>query len=128
MGTVWNSSQKLAARILIAQGSAACGKLLEGALADQPYALQVATNNQETLKIFEANRPDILIVDWMMPGLSSLELCREVRKRPGTYTYIVLTASKAQAEDIIEGLAAGADDYLTKPFDVRELLARIRVG
>jgi diguanylate cyclase (GGDEF)-like protein len=113
---------------LVAEDSAVCRRLLEDVLADGPYDLWVATNGPETLEAFETHQPDILIIDWMMPGLTGLEMCREVRKRPGKYTYIILITSKSETENMIEGLDAGADDYVMKPFNVGELSARIRVG
>jgi two-component system cell cycle response regulator len=116
------------ARILIAEDSPLCQKLVETALTNQPYEVRFAASGQEALTLFEADRPDILIADWMMPPPSGLELCREVRKQTGGYTYIILMTSKSEKENLIEGLDAGADDYVTKPFDAGELLARIRVG
>lgn len=73
--------------------------------------------------------PQLAVLDWMMPGLDGLEVCRRVRRlRREPYTYILLLTAKAQREDIIAGLEAGADDYLTKPFDVHELQVRLRAG
>ena len=115
-------------RILIAEDSPLCQKLVETALTNQPYEIHFAANGQEALRMFEAERPDILIADWMIPPPSGVELCREVRKRAGGYTYVILMTSKSETENLIEGLEAGADDYVTKPFDAGELLARIRVG
>src|SRR6266403_3286056 len=104
-------------RILIAEDSPLCQKLVETALVNQPYEVHFATNGQEALRLFEAERPHILIADWMIPPPSGVELCREVRKRAGGYTYVVLITSKSETENLIEGLEAGADDYVTKPFD-----------
>jgi two-component system chemotaxis response regulator CheY len=114
-------------RILVAEDSPVSRRLLEGVLADQPYLLSFATNGQEALKGFAEYHPDILILDWMMPGLSGPELCRLIRDSETAYTYIILVTSLDRSR-LIEGLDAGADDYLTKPFDAGELLARIRVG
>src|SRR5205807_301433 len=105
-----------------------CQKLVETALTNEPYEVRFAASGHEALNLFEAERPDILIADWMMPPPSGLDLCREVRKHAGGYTYIILITSKSEKENLIEGLDAGADDYVTKPFDPGELLARIRVG
>src|SRR5436305_8396913 len=74
-------------------------------------------------------RPNILITDWMLPDLSGPELCQRVRRESKTeYTYIILVTSNVDKESIVEGLAAGADDYLTKPFHEKELVARVGVG
>lgn len=115
-------------RILIAEDSPVCQKLVETALSNQPYAIHFAASGHEALTLFEAVKPDILIADWMMPPPSGLELCRKVREQAGRYTYVILITIKSETENLIEGLEAGADDYVTKPFDAGELLARIRVG
>ena len=71
----------------------------------------------------------LAILDWMMPGLTGLEVCDRIRKRAREpYTYILLLTSKSQKEDLIEGMDAGADDYITKPFDQHELQVRLRAG
>ena len=73
--------------------------------------------------------PALAIIDWMMPGLDGLELCRRVRAAMrDTPVYMILLTSRASRKDLVEGLDAGADDYLTKPFDPDELRARIHVG
>jgi diguanylate cyclase (GGDEF)-like protein len=123
-----NAAEQLVTRILIAEDSPVCRKLLEHALAGQPYDLCFATNGKEALEQYSEYRPDILITDWVMPDVSGLEVCRQIRKSESMYTYIVLVTHNAERNHLIEGLDAGADDYLTKPFDVGELLARIRVG
>lgn len=123
-----NTDQQIAARILIAEDSTACRKLLEAALAGQPYELRFAKNGIEALVQIAEHRPDVLIADWVMPDLSGLDLCREIRKSSSTFTYIVLVTHNLDREHLIAALDAGADEYLHKPFDTEELLARIRVG
>jgi len=77
----------------------------------------------------QEDAPQMVILDWMMPGIDGPELCRKLRNRTnGPYPYLVLITSKGQKHDVVAGLEAGADDYLTKPFDVDELHARIRAG
>jgi len=71
----------------------------------------------------------MVILDWMMPGLEGIELCRRIRsEQTGPYKYVLLLTGKDSKADIVAGLEAGADDYLTKPFDVNELHARVRAG
>jgi diguanylate cyclase (GGDEF)-like protein len=77
----------------------------------------------------QPNPPDLLILDWMMPGFDGVELCRRIRAmRQDRYQYILLLSGKDEKQDVVAGLEAGADDYLTKPFDISELRARLRAG
>lgn len=119
---------QIAARVLIAEDSPVCRKLLEVILTRQPYELHFVDDGAEAMKQLVEFQPDILISDWVMPGLSGPELCRHIRASCNPYTYIVLVTQNADTEHLVEGLDAGADDYLTKPFAAGELLARIRVG
>ena len=116
-------------RVLVVDDSAIYRKLVEHALEDQPYAMLFAKSGREALELFARFSPEILITDCMMPDISGLELCQQLRgdlKR--AYTYIILLTSISEKGNVVKGLAAGADDYLTKPFDPGELLARIGVG
>lgn len=122
------AAERPATRILIAEDSAACRKLLEKALGEEPYDLYFAANGREALSQYFDRRPDILITDWIMPDISGLEVCRQVRASRNAYTYIILVTHNTEPAQLIEGLDAGADDYVTKPFNTGELLARIRVG
>src|SRR5258707_705219 len=88
-----------------------------------------AKDGQEALQAISEFRPNIVITDWMLPDFSGPELCRRIRGESKTgYTYVILVTSNVEKESIVEGLAAGADDYLTKPFHVKELVARVGVG
>ncbi len=96
-------------------------------LLDEGVELYTAANGDEALTAIRAQHPDLVFLDLMMPGRNGLEVCRAVRADPGTArTHIVLLTAKGQAHDREEGLAAGADDYLTKPFDPDALLALAR--
>jgi DNA-binding response OmpR family regulator len=76
-----------------------------------------------------ANAPELAVLDWMMPGLEGVEICRRLRATPGfERVYVILLTSRGGVEDIAEGLAAGANDYIAKPFDPVELQARVSVG
>lgn len=77
----------------------------------------------------QSNPPELLILDWMMPGIDGIELCRRIRARnQDSYQYILLVTAKGAKQEVINGLEAGADDYLTKPFDLGELKARVWTG
>jgi two-component system cell cycle response regulator len=90
----------------------------------------VAEDGAKAWKILQQEHPpELLILDWVMPEIDGAELCRRIRKRQGSlYQYILLVTGKDDKQDVVEGLEAGADDYLTKPFDRNELRARLRVG
>jgi two-component system cell cycle response regulator len=119
-------------RILIADDSIVSRHLLEATLRKWGYEVVVACDGVEAWKGLSADdAPKVAILDWVMPGLTGPEVCRNVRELPRdkeNYTYILLLTSKSLKEDLIEGLEAGADDYITKPFDQHELKVRLRAG
>ncbi len=116
-------------KILVADDSAISRKLVELTLSDRQYSLTFAKSGRETLRLFAEHHPDLLIADWTMPDLTGVEICRHIRSRPrGCYTYIILLTGRSEKQSVVEGLAAGADDYLTKPFHHQELMARVGVG
>jgi two-component system cell cycle response regulator len=119
-------------RILIADDSIVSRHLLDATLRKWGYEVVVACDGNEAWHILQSDDPPkIAILDWMMPGLTGPEVCRRVRahaKDKDIYTYILLLSSKSQREDLIEGMEAGADDYVTKPFDQHELKVRLRPG
>jgi diguanylate cyclase (GGDEF)-like protein len=96
------------------------------------WGYEVITTDDGTAAWQALQRPDapqLAILDWMMPGMDGLQVCREVRQLAREpYVYILLLTARSQKEDIIAGMEAGADDYLTKPFDVHELQVRLRAG
>ena len=116
-------------RILAVDDSPISRKLLEHALCDGPYSLLFAKSGDEALRLFKEHRPAVVITDWMLPDLSGPELCERIRSdAQDSYTYIILVTSMDKTDNVVQGLAAGADDYLTKPFGAHELQARIEVG
>src|SRR6266581_1171578 len=115
--------------VLVVDDSPFSRKLVEHALWGDPYSLLFAENGIEALQLFKEHRTAIVITDWMLPDSSGPELCERIRaESSGPYTYIILLTSMTQKEDIVKGLSSGADDYLKKPFDRGELLARVGVG
>lgn len=116
-------------RVLVVDDSPVSRKLLEHALAEAPYTLVFAKDGSDALRRWDEGAPDLVIADWVLPDISGPELCRIVRtKFASSYTYLMLLTSNSDKGSIAEGLAAGADDYLTKPFDGEELRARAGVG
>jgi diguanylate cyclase (GGDEF)-like protein len=104
--------------------------LLEATLRKWGYDVMVACDGAEALELLQReDAPGLIILDWMMPGMTGVEVCKRIRQRDSEpYTYILLLTSKSQKEDLIEGMDAGADDYITKPFDQNELQVRLRAG
>jgi len=117
-------------RILIAEDDPVSLRVLQAFLSKWKYQVVVATDGLEALRILESeDAPSLAILDWMMPGMEGPEICRHVRQlvnRP--YVYILLLTARSLKGDLLRGLAFGADDYLTKPFDAMELRARLHVG
>jgi len=117
-------------RVLIAEDDSISRRMLEAFLVKWGYEVMVATEGEEAWGILQGNdSPRLAVLDWMMPGRDGIDICRSVRQRKGRpYIYILLLTARGQKEDIVEGLEAGADDYITKPFDPYELRARLRAG
>ena len=116
-------------KVLVADDSPVYRKLVEHALAEDSCSVLFANSGHQAIEIFERERPDLIVTDWMMPDITGIELCQRIRADVhSSYTYVIILTSSAEKENVVKGLSAGADDYLTKPFDRNELLARIRVG
>jgi two-component system, cell cycle response regulator len=116
-------------KVLVADDSALYRKLVEHALSPEQYSVMFAKNGRQALDLFGEHQPPLLITDWMMPDITGVELCQRVRQDfPTSYTYIIILTGMTDTDKIVSGLAAGADDYLTKPFHAKELLARLGVG
>ena len=112
-------------RILLVEDEPDAARMLAQGLREQIYAVDVAADGDAALEMAYVNDYDLIILDVMLPGRNGFEVCREVRQSGSSVPIIMLTARDA-VEDRIEGLDTGADDYLVKPFDFHELLARVR--
>ena len=117
-------------KILMAEDDPFFSEVLEGILAKWGYDVVVARNGNDAWQALQADdAPPIAILDWMMPGLSGIEICKLVRKETQVpYRYLMLLTSQLQDADIIVGMDAGADDYLTKPLKIKELRVRLNAG
>ncbi|HEX6144456.1 MAG TPA: phosphate regulon transcriptional regulator PhoB, partial [Geminicoccaceae bacterium] len=91
------------------------------------FTVDQALNSDEALTMLAERPPDLILLDWMLPWISGLELCRQVRRRPATaHLPIIMLTARTEEPDRLRGLDTGADDYITKPFSIEELIARIR--
>src|SRR6266566_5904571 len=115
-------------KILVADDSPLYRKLVEETLGREQYVVCFAKNGRQASDLLAEHHPALVITDWEMPDLTGIDLCRQIRCDRSSYTYIILLTSNADKDQIIKGLAAGADDYLTKPFHPGELRARVAVG
>jgi two-component system, cell cycle response regulator len=117
-------------KVLIADDDPISCSILERKLTNWGYEVIACSDGTSAWEaLLSEGAPQLAIVDWMMPGLDGLEICRKIRARPvESYTYILMLTAKDRKEDILTGLDAGADDYLSKPFDPHELEVRLRVG
>jgi two-component system cell cycle response regulator len=117
-------------QVLIAEDSPVFQSMLRNMLTKWGYQVIVASNGEEAWALLQSEScPRMAILDWMMPGLSGVEVCRRVRaaaKEP--YTYLLLLTAKTESRDLVEGMEAGADDYVAKPFNAHELRVRLRAG
>lgn len=112
-------------RILLVDDEIELTQPLSHVLSKEGYQVDVASQGQTGLELALSNVYDLLILDWMLPHRSGLEICRELRSQ-GTTTPVLFLTAKDTLDDRVMGLDVGADDYLVKPFELRELLARVR--
>jgi DNA-binding response OmpR family regulator len=112
------------ATVLVVDDEAPLRELLSGYLEREGYRVLLAADGVAALELARAERPDVVVLDLMLPGLDGLEVCR--RLRAFSDAYVLMLTAKAEEIDRVIGLEVGADDYLTKPFSPRELVARVR--
>ncbi|MFP4009788.1 MAG: response regulator transcription factor [Spirulinaceae cyanobacterium] len=115
----------MTAKILVIEDEAKLAHFIELELKYEGYEVKVALDGFNGLTTARETRPDLVILDWMLPGISGIEICRRLRDTQDKVPIILLTA-KDEVSDRVAGLDAGADDYMVKPFSVEELLARVR--
>ncbi len=117
-------------KILIAEDDPISRRLLESQLIRWNYEVVITSDGKAALETLQSeDPPSIAILDWMMPEMDGVKVCQEIRKQEKEhYTYVLLLTARGRKEDLIEGLEAGADDYVIKPFNAHELDMRIKAG
>jgi len=115
--------------VLVVDDSAVARKLVVQTLPRDEYTILLARSGKEALELFIRTRPEMVITDWVMPDLTGIELCAQIRAVcKDSYAYIILLTTLSGTDQLLEALHAGADDFLTKPFNPPELLARVAAG
>jgi diguanylate cyclase (GGDEF)-like protein len=116
--------------ILIAEDDRMFRVLLQSWLEGRGYGVTIAENGEQAWELLQSeSAPKLVILDWMMPGMTGPEICRKLRAQTSQqYRYVLLLTARSDKQDLVAGLEAGADDYLSKPFDAPELHARLKVG
>jgi two-component system phosphate regulon response regulator PhoB len=113
--------------VLVVEDEAAIATMLRYNLEKQGYRVAEASDGQEALTRIQEQQPDIVLLDWMLPVMSGIEVCRQIRRKPATRDLpIIMVTARTEDQDAVRGLNTGADDYITKPFNIDALLARMR--
>jgi two-component system phosphate regulon response regulator PhoB len=114
------------ARLLLVEDDAALAELLVWHFQREDFEVEHTADGEEALLLSQENPPDLVLLDWMIEGLSGIEVCRRLRRLPDTANVpIIMLTARGEEEDRVRGLETGADDYVTKPFSPRELVARV---
>jgi two-component system phosphate regulon response regulator PhoB len=113
-------------RVLLVEDDAALVELLDWHLTRENFDVEKTSDGEEALLLAAENPPDLVLLDWMIEGVSGIEVCRRLRRMPQTAGVpIIMLTARGEEEDRVRGLQTGADDYITKPFSPRELVARV---
>src|SRR5450755_3284733 len=113
--------------VLVVEDEAAIATMLRYNLEKQGYRVSEASDGQEALTRIQEQQPDIVLLDWMLPLMSGIEVCRQIRRKPATRDLpVIMVTARTEDQDAVRGLNTGADDYITKPFNIEALLARMR--
>ncbi|HEX2089196.1 MAG TPA: response regulator transcription factor [Actinomycetota bacterium] len=113
-----------AKKVLVVEDEEAIAEAVRARLASEGYDVAVAVDGRRAIEAVRRDRPDLVILDLMLPGMDGLEVCREIQK--DQWIPVLMLTARTEEADKVAGLAVGADDYLTKPFSMRELVARVR--
>src|SRR3984885_9441979 len=113
--------------VLVVEDEAALATMLRYNLEKQGFRVDEAGDGQEALTRIAENMPDLVLLDWMLPVMSGIEVCRQIRRRPNPRDLpVIMVPARTEDQDAVRGLNTGADDYIAKPFSMDSLLARIR--
>ena len=113
--------------VLVVEDEPAQREVLKYNLESEGYKVSFAINGEEALLMISEDLPDVIVLDWMLPNVSGIEVCRQVKSRPETREIpVIMLSARSEEGDKVRGLETGADDYVTKPYSVTELLARVR--
>ncbi len=117
----------MSAKVLVVEDEAPLAEMLRYNLESEGFRVAHAETGEETLILLDEERPDLVVLDWMLPGVSGIELCRRLRSMTNSRTIpIIMLTARGEESDRIRGLSTGADDYVTKPFSLPELMARVK--
>lgn len=117
----------MSAKVLIVEDEAPLAEMLRYNLEADGFRVAHAPTGEEALILLDEERPDLVVLDWMLPGVSGIEMCRRLRSNPHSRNVsILMLTARGEEADRVRGLSTGADDYLTKPFSLAELMARVR--
>ncbi|MBQ1203112.1 MAG: phosphate regulon transcriptional regulator PhoB [Loktanella sp.] len=113
--------------VLIVEDELAQREVLSYNLASEGFRVIKAADGNEALLLIEEENPDLILLDWMLPGTSGIEICRQIKSRPAfRMTPVIMLSARSEEVDKVRGLETGADDYISKPYSVIELLARVK--
>jgi len=113
--------------VLVVEDEAALATMLRYNLEKSGFRVEEAADGQEALTRIAETTPDLVLLDWMLPAMSGLEVCRQIRRRPATRDLpVIMVTARTEDQDAVRGLNTGADDYITKPFSTEALIARMR--
>ena len=113
--------------VMVVEDDAAIATMLRYNLEKNGYRVEEAVDGQEAITRIAETQPDLVLLDWMLPVMSGIEVCRQIRRRPETRDLpVIMVTARAEDQDSVRGLNTGADDYITKPFSIEALLARVR--
>ena len=113
--------------IMVVEDEAHIATMLRYNLEKQGFRVEEAADGQEALNRISETRPDLVLLDWMLPTMSGIEVCRQLRRRPNTRDLpVIVVTARTEDQDAVRALNTGADDYVTKPFNIEALMARMR--